>query len=517
MDRQVDRAVLLPGELVGAGAAAEDRLFAEGVDRDPPEVVAAGAGELRRSAARAGSGTGRRSWRTGPRRGRRPRSPRRSRPPRRPPRCRCSSAGLRESSQRPPGQLARRGARPSAAPRRASRASATPPSRISSTVTPWSTAAWLATLSARLRRACTASTAGSAPSAPIASVASSQSRSRERAISAAGGDDQREQPAARVGEVEGEQDRRHRRDREPAQRRPGGAAGSSRAAARPRSRTSPRSRSSSRAGSAGAGPLPSEFADLQHVGQEAAGEAEQGDERERRSPGLQRNVGAFRRFGRSGTRQGRSRGRPGRGPPRSRSARPTPTRGMRLQTAATDRRSAQPPSRAAVPASPARPRRGPAGRPRPAIPRDRRCDGRSRRSRLRPAPGRRSGRLERAAPRFALTLRAMIWDAPAPAHASGRSIFALSVLALLALACFPVLAHADSSGVQYSDAPPTADRRARPERHRTPRQAPPTANGGATAAANRARPRSEALRRADHRRSPAERTRQGGGGGTGAG
>jgi len=39
--------------------------------------------------------------------------------------------------------------------------------------------------------------------------------------------------------------------------------------------------------------------------------------------------------------------------------------------------------------------------------------------------------------------------------ARGRSIFALSVLALLALGCFPLLAQADSSGLQYSDAPPT--------------------------------------------------------------
>lgn len=38
-----------------------------------------------------------------------------------------------------------------------------------------------------------------------------------------------------------------------------------------------------------------------------------------------------------------------------------------------------------------------------------------------------------------------------------RSILALSVLALLALGAFPVLAHADSSGIQYSDAPPTVN------------------------------------------------------------
>jgi cobalamin biosynthesis Mg chelatase CobN len=43
----------------------------------------------------------------------------------------------------------------------------------------------------------------------------------------------------------------------------------------------------------------------------------------------------------------------------------------------------------------------------------------------------------------------------AAARARARSIFALSVLALLAFGCFPVLAHADSSGLQYQDAPPT--------------------------------------------------------------
>ena len=57
VDRQVDRAQLVPGELVGAGAVAEQRLFLEGVDRDPAEVVAAGAGELGEVLLRAGSGT----------------------------------------------------------------------------------------------------------------------------------------------------------------------------------------------------------------------------------------------------------------------------------------------------------------------------------------------------------------------------------------------------------------------------------------------------------------------------
>ncbi len=67
------------------------------------------------------------------------------------------------------------------------------------------------------------------------------------------------------------------------------------------------------------------------------------------------------------------------------------------------------------------------------------------------------------------------------ARSSGRSILALSVLALLALGCFPVLAHADSSGIQYSDAPPTVT-----GTHKIPTQPEPPAhsskaNGGASA------------------------------------
>jgi cobalamin biosynthesis Mg chelatase CobN len=43
-------------------------------------------------------------------------------------------------------------------------------------------------------------------------------------------------------------------------------------------------------------------------------------------------------------------------------------------------------------------------------------------------------------------------SAPAP----GRSILALSTLALLALCCLPALAFGSSAGYQYQDAPPTA-------------------------------------------------------------
>jgi hypothetical protein len=46
VDGIFDRAVLVPGELVGPGPVAEDGLLAEGVDRHPPEVVTARSGEI---------------------------------------------------------------------------------------------------------------------------------------------------------------------------------------------------------------------------------------------------------------------------------------------------------------------------------------------------------------------------------------------------------------------------------------------------------------------------------------
>jgi cobalamin biosynthesis Mg chelatase CobN len=75
----------------------------------------------------------------------------------------------------------------------------------------------------------------------------------------------------------------------------------------------------------------------------------------------------------------------------------------------------------------------------------------------------------------------MIWTRQAPARDAGRSVLALSVLALLAFACFPLLAQADSSGIQYTDAPPTAT-----GKHTIPTQSEPPAHsskksGGATA------------------------------------
>ena len=179
-------------------------------------------------------------------------------------------------------------------------------------------------------------------------------------------------------------------------------------------------------------------------------------------------------------RQGRTRGRPGRGPPRSRSARSTPTREMRLRTKAPAPRSAHSPSRTAARASPA-----------PA-PKDQQAhhdqpDGqagdvtsRSGRSRLRPGPDRRSGRAERSTPLFPLTLRAMnSGSRHLQTGRSGRPAFALlSVLALLALACFPVLAQAEDSSRARSTKPtvPTGHRDTPPRPTK-----PPAANDSSTA------------------------------------
>jgi hypothetical protein len=138
------------------------------------------------------------------------------------------------------------------------------------------------------------------------------------------------------------------------------------------------------------------------------------------------------------------------------------------------------PSRTGAPVPPARPCRGRSGRPRAATRRDRRCDERQRRIHLPPGPGRRSERPGRVAPRFALTLRAMFGTRQVSALASGRSILALSALALLALGCFPVLAHADSSEIEYQDAPPTVDG-GKANKDREPSADSSKADGGASA------------------------------------
>ena len=249
----------------------------------------------RRSAARGLVGELRcRSSRTGPRRGRRPRS-------RRAIASTAAASAIRFSTRRVAGELDRpAGAAPPS--RRSSRAQAgeeqPAPARCrragsAARSTPWSTAAWLARLSARLSRACTASTAGSAPSA-----ADRQRRQQPEAVAgegeqAAGGDDQGQQAAARVGEVEGEQ-------RPPASPRPRASAapssercGSSRAASRRRSRTSPRWRSSSRAGSAAAAPLPSARRPRAHAGRRRLARPSRRDQRQRNCDAFSETLAPF--------------------------------------------------------------------------------------------------------------------------------------------------------------------------------------------------------------------------------
>ncbi len=116
---------------------------------------------------------------------------------------------------------------------------------------------------------------------------------------------------------------------------------------------------------------------------------------------------------------------------------------MRLQTKSQDPAAAPRPSRTASPGASDRRRRAPAGRPPAARRRGRRCAASSARSRLRSAPGPRSGRPERGTPPIPLTLRGMRGAPHRPARSSARSFFLLpSMLALLALALFPVVAHA---------------------------------------------------------------------------
>jgi hypothetical protein len=97
--------------------------------------------------------------------------------------------------------------------------------------------------------------------------------------------------------------------------------------------------------------------------------------------------------------------------------------------------------------------RTPAGRPPAARSRGPRYAANSARSRLRSAPEPRSGRPERGTPPIPLTLRGMRGAPHRPARSSARFFFLLpSMLALLALALFPVVAHAEcttSSCVNY--------------------------------------------------------------------
>jgi hypothetical protein len=128
-----------------------------------------------------------------------------------------------------------------------------------------------------------------------------------------------------------------------------------------------------------------------------------------------------------------------------------------VQTKEQNRPAGQLPSRGDAQARPATLRRGRSAQPLRAMPPGRRCD--DLRPRIRPqrGPARRLGRSGRVAPRFPLTSPAMFGMRQSPARLRGRSILALSTMALLALGCcLPVLAQAESSArLEYQDAPPT--------------------------------------------------------------
>src|SRR6201991_3153816 len=115
-----------------------------------------------------------------------------------------------------------------------------------------------------------------------------------------------------------------------------------------------------------------------------------------------------------------------------------------MPTKAPAPRSTRLPSRTAGPESPARPRRAPASPRRSTTPPDRLCGGRSARSRRPQAPAPRSAAPELSPPSIPLTLPAM-QSSYRHRRRSGRPAFALlSVLALLACACFPVAAQAET-------------------------------------------------------------------------
>src|ERR1700761_4902420 len=130
---------------------------------------------------------------------------------------------------------------------------------------------------------------------------------------------------------------------------------------------------------------------------------------------------------------------------------------MRLQTKSPDPAAAQKPSRTAARAARDRRHRGPAA----PLPRSRRAARRrgesSARSLLRRARAHRSGGSERGTPPIPLTLRGMQGALRRQARSSARSVFLLpSVLALLALALFPVVARAEcttASCINYETKP----------------------------------------------------------------
>ncbi len=153
---------------------------------------------------------------------------------------------------------------------------------------------------------------------------------------------------------------------------------------------------------------------------------------------------------------------------------------MKLQTKTPVQRSARPPGRTASRQAHSTLRQTPAGRRLPAILRGWRYDGRSLRCLLRPARGQRSDKSERSAPLFGLILIGM-HEMRRQTRNPGRSVLLLlSVFALLTLACFPILAQADSAGTQYSEPRPTATGEYPQSHHEPPAHASTVGGGSST-------------------------------------
>jgi hypothetical protein len=146
---------------------------------------------------------------------------------------------------------------------------------------------------------------------------------------------------------------------------------------------------------------------------------------------------------------------------------------MRLRTKAPAPRSTHSPSRTAGRGLPGRRLRGPETPLRQAIRQVRRHDDRSGRIRLQQGPERQSRPAERSTPLIPLTFRAMNSTPHAIRSSAQSALLLLSVLALLAFACFPILAQASESvGPVYETEVPTVNG------HTTP----PTHSGGGTPA-----------------------------------
>src|SRR3954454_494793 len=130
---------------------------------------------------------------------------------------------------------------------------------------------------------------------------------------------------------------------------------------------------------------------------------------------------------------------------------------MRMRKKAPVLRSIPSPTRRVGPASPSPLRLAPASQQGPAGPQARRCGGRSGKNRRRQAPNQGSRQVDLSAPLIPLTLRAMnLARLLRPRGAALPVASLLSVLAVLALACSPALAHAEeATGPQYESEIPT--------------------------------------------------------------